>query len=860
MNNSPNTQKAPTAPTVEANQNITSSTKESTIGNANAQQLTVPKFGPGTTTEQAMLAYAKAGFYVLPVDPTRDDGKNPGSLLGSNWPLQSTRDPELIKVWAKAWPKANIALHAGPSGVTVFDVDNPDALDGILATALFAGEGTAYQATRNNLPGRGHYVYANPAGTKFSNKHGSLGNEWGDVRANNGVIIVQPSTHHLAEGEYVWRSHIVQPMPSVIVDALVAETPRSKFTESPTQPMRQPDHIFGIGRGMNEKIGDTGTGPNGEVHRYRQTAGLAANCIEMGYTDSEVLWVLSHHEPTMDKFGARGDLTSEVARCIAYHRPLHDHVGRTCGQAQCENRPDWMDEEVPLVDVSLIEEGEDGARDTALPVILKRAADTGTATPFPTHALRGALGDIARECADAFEVAQAMPASVALSVLSSAALGRVDVNHGYVEASVLWMLGVAAPGQLKSPVMKQITHPLNEAQQRMIKQYELATHEYEIELNDRKKKAEDHKDDDEMAVVDRAQLLLDVQVMEESPVYPAKFMLQDTTPEALNRVMAEQNGRLALITPEGSEMQTAMGLRYGQNATLASLLKMFSREDVDVSRMKDDGTYFIKRPALTVSALVQPDMLTDTFNSKQVKSSGFVHRFLMYKQPEDSLITDADARGVDPHVALEWEKLVQSIVEVTYPRPVEDSIELGLNEKAAEVFRQYRYGVRLAAREERPVLDKEYLAKLPGYTLRLAAALHMAEVGGGGLRDGRIAITEQTLNDAIEVMAFYYGHFIELNDLGSTEAVEHEMTRLLKTVWTRTKKAGKDVTLSRSIMSKAAGKEGLWRLLDKEIVSAAMIRAGEMGLVVIQQNEFTPQGQLKLTFTANHEALKKHFG
>lgn len=850
-------QKAPTTGAVGASNNLNSN--HSITDGA----MVIPELGDSPTLLEAMTAYAEAGFYVLPVDPDRDEGKNPGSLIGNNWPLQSSRDTEQIKVWATTWPNANIALHAGRSGITVFDIDNPDELDGILATALFAGEGTAYQSTRTNTIGRGHYLYVNPEGRKFSNKHGALGTGWGDVRANNGVIIVQPSRHPLPEGRYLWHSRTVQPMPQAIADALVAETPRSKFTEAPTQPMRQPDHIFGVGRGMNEKIGDTGRGPGGQVHRYRQTTGLAANCIEMGYTDSEVLWVLSHHEPTLDKFGARGDLPAEVARNIALYRPLHDHVGRTCGQSQCEHKPDWMDEEVDGTDVEQVETvskpepAEKG--ETALPAVLKRAADTGALTPFPVHALRGPLGKVTEESAQAFEVAEAMPASVALSVLSAAALGRVDVNHGYIEPTVLWMLGVAAPGQLKSPVMKEITHPLNEAQHRMIKQYELATHEYEIELTDRKKKADEHKDDGDLAVAERAQMLLDVRLLEENPVYPAKFMLQDTTPEALNRVMSEQNGRLALITPEGSEMVTAMGLRYGQNATLASLLKMFSRENVDVSRMKDDGTYFIKRPALTVSALVQPDILTETFNSRQVKNSGFVHRFLMYKQPEDSLITDGDPRGVDAGVALEWEKLVQSIVEVTYPRPVDDSIELGLDDKAGEVFRRYRYGIRLAAREERPVLDKEYLAKMPGYTLRMAALLHLSQVGGEGLRDGRIAITEQTLNDAIEVIAFYYGHFIELNDLGNVEALEYDMSRLLKSVWTKAKKAGKDVTLSRTLMSRSAGKEGLWRLLDKEVVSSAMIRAGELGLVRIQENEFTPQGQLKLVFSANYEALKKFF-
>ena len=58
--------------------------------------LSVPTISPDTGVLTAALAYAAAGWYLLPV---RRGSKNPGSVVGEGWQHQSTRDPQQIVAW-----------------------------------------------------------------------------------------------------------------------------------------------------------------------------------------------------------------------------------------------------------------------------------------------------------------------------------------------------------------------------------------------------------------------------------------------------------------------------------------------------------------------------------------------------------------------------------------------------------------------------------------------------------------------------------------------------------------------------------------------------------------------------------------
>lgn len=162
-------------------------------------ELLMPEFEGDETPLEAALAYAEAGWYVIPVDRGFETGKNPGSILGGDWPSKSSRDRAQIEEWfSGAWQPRNIALHVGRSGAVAFDHDQgamPDALIDALV---------AYSPPQQFTPSGGeHYIFAQPPGRSIGNSGGQLGSEWGEVRGHNGVIIVYPS--ELPEkGKYEW--------------------------------------------------------------------------------------------------------------------------------------------------------------------------------------------------------------------------------------------------------------------------------------------------------------------------------------------------------------------------------------------------------------------------------------------------------------------------------------------------------------------------------------------------------------------------------------------------------------------------------------------------------------------------------
>lgn len=182
--------------------------------------VSVPDVTPDDDTLGAALKYAAAGWYVVPVSPR--DRKNPGSVVGKGWQHQSSRDTEQIVAWF-AGTDYLLALHVGRSGAVVFDVDHVDGLPEMLRTYLMGVTCPPHQSSRPDQPGRGHYVYAQPAGRSIGNSSGRLGKGWGEVRGKNGVILVTPSRHKdEANGaRYEWaQTGRVPEMPTALAELL----------------------------------------------------------------------------------------------------------------------------------------------------------------------------------------------------------------------------------------------------------------------------------------------------------------------------------------------------------------------------------------------------------------------------------------------------------------------------------------------------------------------------------------------------------------------------------------------------------------------------------------------------------------
>jgi|GEM_PF-1403478 len=184
----------------------------------NPGDLTVPDVA-GLSMEEAALAYAEAGWYVLPTDPA--DIKHPGSVVGGKWHELSSRESEQIRRWWSTNPNYGIALHCGRSGAVVFDLDSDDfdTVPGRFVDALRSAD--AIQRTR--LTGdRGHYVFAMPPGESLGNQAGEFAT-YGEVRGKNGVVIAAP-TPHPDGGNYHWAKTgtVVTPPPGALRECLSA--------------------------------------------------------------------------------------------------------------------------------------------------------------------------------------------------------------------------------------------------------------------------------------------------------------------------------------------------------------------------------------------------------------------------------------------------------------------------------------------------------------------------------------------------------------------------------------------------------------------------------------------------------------
>jgi hypothetical protein len=177
----------------------------------------VPELPDGCDILTTALAYASAGWYVLPIDPV---GKNPGSVLGTRWQEQTSRDPRQIAAWF-AGTGHGLALHVGRSGAIAFDVDHPEMLPELLRAAIDECQ-PPHQSTRVDRPGRGHYLFGTEPG-RFGNSGGALGTDWGEVRGLNAIIVVAPTPHEKAAegGRYAWvRTGVLPGLPAAVAATL----------------------------------------------------------------------------------------------------------------------------------------------------------------------------------------------------------------------------------------------------------------------------------------------------------------------------------------------------------------------------------------------------------------------------------------------------------------------------------------------------------------------------------------------------------------------------------------------------------------------------------------------------------------
>jgi replicative DNA helicase len=391
--------------------------------------------------------------------------------------------------------------------------------------------------------------------------------------------------------------------------------------------------------------------------------------------------------------------------------------------------------------------------------------------PFPVEVYPGWLADEVTAVAEFTQTPVDLPGTVVLSVLAAALGGRaiVNIRQGYAEPLNLYTAVALPPGSRKSSVHSTLTAPLLDTEQELATNAVAGITEAAAQRSiadkaaaraARDAAADPQDDDKQAAAIAAAQLAESITV----PTMP-RIVADDATPESAASLMAEQGGRLAIVSAEGGPFVSLAG-RYTHQPNLELFLKSWSGDMIRVDR-KGRPPEFIRRPALTLCLTVQPLVLKQIFAMPGFHGRGLLARFL-YSLPVNTVgHRRVRTAPVPPATTSAYEMSVKRLVRA-YAEWTDPAI-FQLSPGADEMLLQEAEAIepRLAAGADLAHVV-EWASKLNGTTARIAGLLHAAAEYGY-----HQPVNEDTMARAITLGNYFLAHAIAVFDfMGADPAVE----------------------------------------------------------------------------------------
>ncbi|GAA2870973.1 hypothetical protein GCM10010472_30400 [Pseudonocardia halophobica] len=354
--------------------------------------------------------------------------------------------------------------------------------------------------------------------------------------------------------------------------------------------------------------------------------------------------------------------------------------------------------------------------------------------PFPVDALPEWVAEMVLAVAEFTQTPLDLPGCLALAALSTAAGGRaeMEVRPGWHEPLNLYTVVAMPPGSRKSAVFAAMTAPLLEAERHLIEQTrpriaeaELARKVAHAEAERRAKHATTAHErlarDEALASATEAAVEADGIVVPPLP----RLIADDITVEAAATLLAEQGGRLAVLSAEGGIFATLAGRYSGGVPNLEVFLKGHAGDLLRVDR-KGRPAEHVASPALTLGLALQPDVLTDIARMPGFRGRGLLARIL-YSIPENTVGrrrvgAPPVPAPVDRSYATRLVRLAVTLADQGEP------LRLCLNDTADHrvLDLERRLEPKLAPHAELAHIV-DWASKLTGATARLAGLLYLAD-------------------------------------------------------------------------------------------------------------------------------------
>ncbi|MCF8606789.1 DUF3987 domain-containing protein [Gordonia sp. HY442] len=377
---------------------------------------------------------------------------------------------------------------------------------------------------------------------------------------------------------------------------------------------------------------------------------------------------------------------------------------------------------------------------------------------FPLAALPAAIRNMVEAVAEQTQTDPAMAGTSALSALSACTGGhaQIQIDAGWSEPLCLYTATIAGPGERKSAVQYAMIGPLLDVESKLAetgagKRLEAETQKMIAQAEaDRLRKTAANAGKDKADAVSSAVSAASQAEAITVPSIP-RLVADDITPEAAASVLAEQGGRLAIISAEGGIFDTIAGRYSNSIPNLDLWLKGHAGDPMKVDRKGREPEY-VRSPALTLGLMIQPSVIAALSRQESFRGRGFLARIL-FAHPV-SLVgrrkigTAPVTAGIAAAYAGTVSELASGLVGWTSdPAIVQLSPEAGraVTDLATEVE------PTLAGQGELASLA-DWGSKYVGAVCRIAGLLHFAEHGSEGYR---APVSIETMRAAIQIGNYF---------------------------------------------------------------------------------------------------------
>jgi replicative DNA helicase len=363
-------------------------------------------------------------------------------------------------------------------------------------------------------------------------------------------------------------------------------------------------------------------------------------------------------------------------------------------------------------------------------------------SPFPVDALPEWMRAFVRELAIFTQTPAEMGAACALGAVAALCGGRVwiEPRPRWIEGTNIYVAICAPPGTRKSPVVDATTRPLREYERDVIarRRDELAAHDSRrelLELSRERIKTElraAKKRSDGTRLAQEAEFAaLGRELAQLEQVHEFRILAGDVTPERLLELLAEQRGRMAIVSDEDTLLGHLSG-RYSTRPMIEPFLSAFSNMAITLDRKRDqkERRIRIERPALTIVTALQPGLLEEARANKKINTRGLFERFAFIVPRNLIGVRDMEPPIMSDDVVDAYACGLRRIAEEFES----ESRTLRLDDQAAARFLRWRTELECRRGDAGDLaLVQGWASKADGLTARLAALVHVAAGNAGEL-------------------------------------------------------------------------------------------------------------------------------